>query len=252
MMELEMRENTAAVILAAGLGKRMKSDLPKVLHKLKGKYLVDHVIDNAKKAGIEKIVLVIGYKHELIREKLAGRGVEFVIQQPQRGTGHAVQTAMPVLGDFTGDLLVLCGDMPLVSPSTIARLLNERRNTQSAAVVLSVRLDDPGRYGRIVRDKAGFLKAIVEYRDADKETRRINEVNTGSYCFNYSDLASVLSLLSSENAQSEYYLTDTISLFNGKGLKVSALVSDNPDEGLGVNSKEELARMELVFREQLN
>jgi len=251
MMKSEIYDNTAAVILAAGLGKRMNSDLPKVLHKLNGKYLVDHVIDNVKKAGIEKIVLVIGYKHKLVREELTDRGVEFVIQQPQRGTGHAVQTAMPALGDFDGDLLVLCGDMPLISPSTITRLLDERRKTQSAAVVLSVKLDDPEKYGRIVRDKAGFLKAIVEYRDADEETRHINEANTGSYCFNFSDLAPVLSLLKSENTQSEYYLTDTISLFNTKGLKVSALVSDNPHEGLGINSQEELARMELAFKEQL-
>ena len=247
-----MHSNTAAVILAAGLGKRMKSDLPKILHNLNGKYLIDHVIDNVKHVGVEKVVLVIGHKHELIEAKLADRGVDFVVQIPQLGTGHAVQKAVPALGDFSGDLLVLCGDMPLVSPATISNLLKMRRETDSAATVLTVILADPGSYGRIVRHSDGSLKAIIEYRDADEKTRLIKEVNTASYCFDYQQLMPVLDQLKAENAQSEYYLTDTIHLLNRKGLKVTALTSDNPNEGLGVNSQEELDVMETLLREQIS
>jgi UDP-N-acetylglucosamine diphosphorylase/glucosamine-1-phosphate N-acetyltransferase len=247
---LSVKTNTAAVILAAGKGKRMKSDLPKVLHKLDGKYLVDYVIENARKAGIENIILVIGHKFELVMQELADRQVDFVIQQPQLGTGHAVQVAVPHLDNFDGDLLVLYGDMPFVSSSTIAALIKTRRETRAAATVLTVKLDDPGSYGRIVRDQDGYLEAIVEYKDASSTMRLIKEINTGSYCFDYMQLLPVLELLKSDNAQAEYYLTDTISLLRAKGLKVSALASDNPNEGMGVNSQAELNLMRSIIKEQ--
>ena len=241
----------AAVILAAGKGKRMKSDLPKVLHKLDGRYLVDHVIDNAREAGIDKLVLIIGHKYEMVQEKLANRGAKFVVQEPQLGTGHAVQIAVPELGDFEGDLLVLCGDMPFITPKTMKKLIETRRKTQSAATVLTVRLEDPGSYGRIVRDKDGFLEAIVEFKDAGDDIRKIREINTGAYCFDFQKLLPALKELRAENAQAEYYLTDTIAIFKQHGLRVSAVVSDNPHEGLGVNSQEELAAMETIIKEQL-
>ena len=242
-------KKAAAVILAAGKGKRMKSDLPKVLHQIHGRYLVDYVIENVKATGVSEIVLVIGHKHGLVRQKLADRGVKFALQEPQLGTGHAVQMAVPALGDFTGDLLILCGDMPLVSQKTIRRLLETRRNSGAAAVVLTVKLENPGSYGRIVRDPDGFLKAIVEYRDADELTRTINEVNTGAFCFDYQALRQVLSKLKTENVQSEYYLTDTIALLKQNGLKVAALVTDDSKEGLGMNSVEELAILESLILE---
>lgn len=241
--------NVAAVILAAGKGKRMKSDLPKVLHKLKGKYLVEHVIDNARKAGVGSLVLIVGHKHELVRESLTDRGVDFALQEPQLGTGHAVQMAIPALKGFKGDLLVLCGDMPLITPDTLTKIIQMRRETGSAATVLTVKLDEPGSYGRVVRDSEGYLEGIVEFKDASDDIKKINEVNTGAYCFDYEKLLTVLDKLSSENAQAEYYLTDTIKLFRKNGLKVSALVSDNPNEGMGVNSREELALMESLILE---
>jgi bifunctional UDP-N-acetylglucosamine pyrophosphorylase/glucosamine-1-phosphate N-acetyltransferase len=221
-----------------------------VLHKLKGKYLVDHVIENARAAGVGDIVLVIGHKHELVRKKLGNWDVKFVLQEPQLGTGHAVQMAVPSLGDFDGDLLVLCGDMPLITSETMQKLISLRRETSSAATVLSVELDDPGTYGRIVRNNDGFLEAIVEFKDADDAVKKNKEVNTGAYCFDYRKLIKVLDKLKAENVQGEYYLTDTIDLFRKSGLKVSALISDNPDEGLGVNSKAELAKMESLVKEQ--
>jgi UDP-N-acetylglucosamine diphosphorylase/glucosamine-1-phosphate N-acetyltransferase len=241
--------SVAAVILAAGLGKRMKSDLPKVLHPLNDKYLVDYVIENTQKAGVDNIVLVVGHKYELVQEKLADRNVKFAVQLPQRGTGHAVQMAIPVLGDFTGDLLVLCGDMPLVSTGTIANLRKTRSYAKAAAVVLTVKLDDPKSYGRIIRDQQGYLEAIVEYKDASEEIRKINEVNTGAYCFDYQQLLIVLNQLKSDNAQGEYYLTDTIALLKKRGLKVAAMVSDDPNEGLGINSQEELIQLETLIKE---
>jgi bifunctional UDP-N-acetylglucosamine pyrophosphorylase/glucosamine-1-phosphate N-acetyltransferase len=245
-----MKDDIAAVILAAGLGKRMKSDLPKVLHQADGRYLVDYVIDNIRQAGISRIILVIGHKFELVRKSLAGRGLQFVVQKPQLGTGHALQIAAPELGDFDGDLVVLAGDMPLISPDTIMALAEKRRQAGAAAAVLTVILDDPGSYGRIVRDGEGYLKAIVEYRDADHEIRQIQEINTAAYCFDFRRLVPILARLKPDNDQAEYYLTDTIALLRQAGLKVTAFKSDNPNEGLGVNSLAELAIMEKLIKEQ--
>jgi bifunctional UDP-N-acetylglucosamine pyrophosphorylase/glucosamine-1-phosphate N-acetyltransferase len=232
------------------MGKRMKSDLPKVLHQLDGRFMVDYVIDNARSAGVNSIVLVVGHKHEAVEEKLADRRVRFALQMPQKGTGHAVQMAVPYLGDFDGDLLVLCGDMPLVSVATIENLIKTRHQTGAAAVVLTVKLDNPGSYGRIVRDNQGYLESIVEFRDASDSIKQIQEVNTGAYCFEYKNLLSVLGQLDSQNAQTEYYLTDTIKLLKNKGLKVAALVSDDPNEGFGINSLAELSYVESIIREQ--
>ena len=247
----KMGNNVAAVILAAGLGKRMKSDLPKVLHKVAGKCLVEHVLESVVRAGIENIVLVVGHKYELVQKQLAGRGLKFAIQQPQLGTGHAVQMALPMLGDFTGDLLILNGDMPLVTSKTIDDLVATRCRTGSAATVLTAILEDPASYGRIVRDREGFLEAIVEFRDADDRIKSIKEVNTGAFCFDFNELVPCLKRLKTDNVQAEYYITDVISLMREQGLKVSALISDDPKQGLGVNSLAELAGMELLFREQI-
>lgn len=242
--------DVAAVILAAGMGKRMKSELPKVLHKIDGRFMVDYVIDNARAAGVNRIVLVVGHKHEMVEKELANRQVKFALQIPQNGTGHAVQMAVPYLNDFDGDLLVLCGDMPLVSVSTIKNLIKTRHESKAAAVVLTVNLDEPGSYGRIIRDKGGYLDSIVEFKDASDSIKQIKEVNTGAYCFDYRNLLSVLGQLDSQNAQAELYLTDTIKLLKQKGLKVAALVSDDSNEGFGINSIDELSYVESIIREQ--
>lgn len=242
-------DDKIALILAAGKGKRMRSGLPKVLHKLNGKYIIDYIIQTARKAGFTRQILVIGYKAELVEEALRDRGVEFVLQPEQLGTGHAVMMAQPLLGDFQGDLVVLCGDMPLVKAETISSLLTERQRLKASAVVLTAILDNPGNYGRIVRARDGLLRAIVEYRDADNIVRKIREVNTGAYCFDWKELKQVLGQLKNDNDQKELYLTDSISILVAQGKRVGAVVAGDPREGLGVNSLEELHSLESALRD---
>lgn len=244
-----MNKQTAkvALILAAGKGKRMKSDIPKALHKLNRKYIVDHVIEAARAAGIDRQILVIGHKSEMVRKALSDRGVEFVLQAEQLGTGHAIMMAEPLLKDFDGDLVVLCGDMPLVRPETIKSLMDSRIEADAVAVVLTAVLDDPGTYGRVVRDENGYLKAIVEYRDADDEIRNIKEVNTGAYCFDWKELKAVLGRLDDNNDQKEYYLTDSVALMVADNKRVGAKIVGDPSEGFGINSVQELARVEKIL-----
>lgn len=237
-----------ALILAAGKGKRMKSDLPKALHRLDGRFMVDYVIRSARAAGIDRQILIIGHQAEKIRAALADRNVEFVTQSPQLGTGHAVMTAEPLLAGFDGDLVVLCGDMPLVKPRTIEDLISKRHELRASAVVLTAVLANPGSYGRIVRDKDGYLEAIVEYRDADDNTRKINEVNTGAFCFDWKELRAVLGRLQTNNDQKEYYLTDSVALMVSDGKKVGALIASDPAEGFGINSLDELAKIEKLIK----
>lgn len=245
---MKNRIDKVALILAAGKGKRMKSDMPKALHKLDGRYIVDHVIDSARKAGIDRQILVIGHLAEKVRKALAAHDVEFVTQIPQLGTGHAVMMAEPLLKGFDGDLVILLGDMPLVKPETIKNLIRKRHQLGAAAMVLTAVLDDPGMYGRIVRDQHGYLKAIVEYRDADETVRKIKEVNTGAFCFDWKELEGILGRLDDRNEQKEYYLTDSVALMVADGKKVGAEVVADPVEGLGINSLDELARMEKIIK----
>jgi len=245
---LNSRRDKVAIILAAGQGKRMKSDIPKVLHKINGRYIVDYVIDEAREAGLDRQIMVIGHKAKMVESALAGRKVEYVLQARQLGTGHAIMMAAPLLHDFHGDLLVLCGDMPLVKARTIERLVAERQELGAAAVVLTAVLDDPGTYGRIVRDSRGLIKAIVEYRDADEKTRAVKEVNTGAYCFDWDQLRPVLDQLSDNNDQGEYYLTDTVSIFVRQGKPVGAIIAGDPNEGCGINSLEDLEMVEELIK----
>lgn len=247
-----MKNDKVALILAAGKGKRMKSDLPKVLHKLNGKYIVDYVIDSARKAGLDRQILVIGHQEEMVRKALADRQVDFALQAEQLGTGHAVIVAEPQLRNFSGDLVVLCGDMPLVKTETIQLLIAERQRLDAAAAVLTVVLNDPKTYGRIVRDDRGLLEAIVEYRDADNENRKIKEVNTGAYCFDWKELQPILHQLKANNSQKEYYLTDSISILVSMGKRIGALVASDPLEGQGINSIEELKQLEKIIIDRIN
>jgi len=236
-----------AVILAAGKGERMKSDLPKVLHKLGGKPMVEYVINTAKKAGVERIILVVGHKWEQAQNSLKHLKVEFVIQKEQLGTGHAVLQTQKLLSDFEGDVLILCGDVPLLRLDTLKKLLKEHRRKKVAATVLTAILEDPSGYGRIIRDQRGMVQEIVEEKDASADQKKIKEINTGTFAFDRASLFSVLEKVTADNKQGEYYLTDTLMLLQDQSLPIWGVVASDPLETLGINSPEELIRVEKIL-----
>ena len=239
--------SAAAVILAAGKGKRMRSSLPKVLHRLAGRPLVCWVVEAAQKAGIEKIIVAIGFKGEKVKRALKGYSVDFVWQKSQLGTGHAVRMAYPKLKNFSGILLVLAGDVPAIKPQTIRKFVEFHKRQKAFATVLTARWPDPTGYGRIVRSKKGDVLRIVEHNDASLEERKIREVNTGTLVFRVPPFFSLLSQIKNQNTQREYYLTDVITVLNRQKKKVAALLLKNLIEAQGVNSREELQRLEKVF-----
>jgi len=236
------------LIMAAGKGTRMKSDLPKVLHKINGRPMVHYVIDLAKKLHSEKIILIIGHKKELVEQACADMGVEFVVQSPQLGTGHAVQQAEPLLKDFPGDVLVLSGDVPLLTDQTLRMLLESHQKSGAVATLLTSELDDPTGYGRIIRDETGFVKKIVEHKDAGPEELKVNEINVGIYVFRSPDLFAALKQIDNNNAQGEYYLPDVIPLFIRDGKKVNAVKTPNFDETRGINTVEQLKNAETIIQ----
>ena len=233
----------AAIILAAGKGVRMQSDLPKVFHKLLGKPLLQHVLGTVQKLGIEKVCVVVGHKKELIADYFKDWPVTFVHQTEQLGTGHAVKVVEPYLKDFDGEVLVLAGDVPLLSKETLQELIDFHISRDASATDLTAQLPDAGSYGRIIRDNYGKIVKIVEKKDATPEQLQIKEINTGTFCFNSKDLFAALSEVKPLNAQKEYYLTDTIEILRQKGKNVFAFMAKNYKETLGINTKEELAEM---------
>ena len=238
----------AVAVLAAGKGTRMKSDLPKVLQPLAGATLVERVLASCGSLQPQRQLLIVGHQAERVEQSLAHKaGLEFVLQQPQNGTGHAVQQLLEPLADFAGDLLVLNGDVPLLREQTIALLLERHRNSGAAVTLLSARLSDPTGYGRVFADAAGAVSAIVEHRDCSDEQRRNNLTNAGIYCFNWAKLKTVLPKLSSDNDQGELYLTDTVAMLSpAMHLEVA-----DADEINGINDRLQLAQCEAVIQERL-
>jgi len=233
------------IVLAAGLGKRMRSDLPKVLHPLAGKPLLGHVLDTARALGPRRIFVVHGHGAEKVRAAFASdEGVEWVLQAEQLGTGHAVRQAAPQLAP-DADVLILYGDVPLVRAETLKRLLEASRN---GVAVLTAELPDAGGYGRIVRDSAGRVARIVEAKDASPAERALREFNAGIYALSAKHLSTWLARIRNDNAQKEYYLTDIVSLAAGEGVPVVAVKIEDPREVEGVNSKQDLARLERVVQ----
>lgn len=224
-----------AVLLAAGRGSRMGGDLPKVLHELDGKPLVSYAIDSARAAGAQSVIVVVGYRKELVMSRLADTGVEFAVQTEQRGTGHAVLAAREQLQSLLGDVLVLYGDMPLLSASTLQQLIAHRRDTGAAAVALTLVIENPPDFGRILRDPAGQVLRVVEVKDATPEELAIREVNVGAYCFAAETLVPVLERLGTDNAQGEYYLTDVVGILVEDGHRVETVETTNLEETLGIN-----------------
>jgi bifunctional UDP-N-acetylglucosamine pyrophosphorylase/glucosamine-1-phosphate N-acetyltransferase len=244
--------DVAALVLAAGQGTRMNSDLPKVLHPMAGRPLIAHVLAALADLGVGRTLVVIGHQRERVRAAFAGAELEWVVQAEQRGTGHAVLMAGPALEEFRGTLLVVCGDTPLLRAPVLHDLLEGHRASGSAATVLSTRVPDPKGYGRILRVTGGAedaIAGIVEERDATPEQRAIDEINSGNYAFDYPALSGVLGRLTAQNSQGEYYLTDTIRLLLQDGRRASVRCAPDYRELLGINTLEQLAEAERLYRE---
>lgn len=238
----------AVAVLAAGKGTRMKSDLPKVLQPLAGSTLVQRVLASCQGLAPQRRLLIVGHQADRVQATLAAdAGLEFVLQQPQLGTGHAVQQLLDPLAGFEGDLLVLNGDVPLLRPETLELLLSRHRSSGAAVTLLTARLADPTGYGRVVANAAGEVSAIVEHRDCNDEQRRIDLINAGIYCFNWAKLAAVLPELTTDNDQGELYLTDTVALLSPA---MHVEVAD-ADELNGINDRLQLAQCEAVLQQRL-
>jgi bifunctional UDP-N-acetylglucosamine pyrophosphorylase/glucosamine-1-phosphate N-acetyltransferase len=238
-----------SVILAAGKGTRMKSQLPKVLHRVGGKAMVQHVLDAAKGAGAVRNVVVIGFGAESVATSL-GNQAEFVVQAEQLGTGHAVMQAKELLADFDGTVMVLCGDTPLLRAELLTKLYTEHRQAQAVATVLTANMPDPTGYGRVIRNSNGQVIKIVEHKDATPEERLVTEVNTGIYCFERSALFAALAGLNCNNVQGEYYLTDVMSILASQNAKVWATAAEDFQETFGINSRAQLAEAEKILRKR--
>jgi bifunctional UDP-N-acetylglucosamine pyrophosphorylase/glucosamine-1-phosphate N-acetyltransferase len=245
-----MRE-TCALILAAGEGTRMRSSLAKVLHLLGGTPMIRHVAELCRLLPLKRTLVVVGYQADRVRAALEGEPVEFVLQAEQRGTGHAVRQAEAALGGFEGDLLVLSGDVPLLTGQTVEALLEAHQRAGVQATFLSTRLENPTGYGRVIRGPQGGVLRIVEDLEATLEERRVTEINAGIYCFACPALFEALATVGPSAVKGEQYLPDVINIFRARGLKVQAVPVPDPQEVLGVNTRGELAQAYAVLRRRV-
>jgi bifunctional UDP-N-acetylglucosamine pyrophosphorylase/glucosamine-1-phosphate N-acetyltransferase len=239
------------VILAAGLGTRMKSSLAKALHPLAGRPMVEHVLKAASGCNPEKIILVLGHQADAVRAVVTGYNADIVLQEEQLGTGHAVRQAKTLIRAVAGPVLILCADTPLLTSATLQALADVHRRKRSAVTIVTAQVRNPFGYGRIVRSRTGIMK-IVEEKDATPAQKKITEVNAGIYCFETKFLLQALDGLGRNNAQGEYYLPDAIGLARKKKLTVAALACDDSREILGVNSRKDLCDAEAALRERVN
>jgi len=244
MEEEGMVQDLSVIVLAAGKGTRMKSDLAKVLHPCLGRPLIDWVLDQADAVGARHQVVVVGHQREAVMEAVGGRGVHFAIQAEQKGTGHAVQMCQEAMADRAGEVLVLSGDVPLLSGATLEALCRHHREGAFAATVLTAIFADPTGYGRLIRRADGQVDRIVEHKDATEEERSVQEINSGIYLFHTGHLFRCIHRLRPDNAQGEHYLTDVIRFLVEDGLPVSALPTLDAQEIQGVNTVEQLAEVE--------
>ena len=240
-----------SVILAAGMGTRMKSKMPKVLHKVCGKPLSKWVIDASKAAGADKVCAVVGHKAETVKEVL-GDVCKFALQAEQKGTGHAVMQAIDVIKNSKGEVVILNGDTPLITAETINKAIEYHKNNGNQATVITAILDDATGYGRIVRDNDGSVLKIVEQKDASKEEKKINEVNSGMYVFDAQSLVYALDKITPNNAQGEYYLTDTLEILLSAGKKIGGYAISDNDEIRGINDRVQLNEAEKIMQKRIN
>jgi len=239
------------IVLAAGMGTRMRSAVAKVLHNLSGKPLICHVLDAVAPLDAEKTILVLGHQIDRIQNVVAGYDVEVVHQAEQRGTGHAVLQAVDIIASAPGLVMVLCADTPLLSTDTLRSLADAHSRSGAAVTVMTAMPDDPTGYGRVVRGRSGVLR-IVEEKDASPAQKKIKEVNTGIYCFEKKFLLSALGGIKNKNAQREYYLPDTVALARKAKRKVAAVLCDDPDEAMGINSRNDLSNAEGILSARKN
>jgi len=239
--------DTAALILAAGKGTRMHSDFAKVLHPICGKPMLSYPLTAVKGLPCDRILAVIGHQAERIQEIFAAARVEWVVQSPQLGTAHAVRCALPRLTGFTGTVLICCGDTPLLTAETLRTFVERHHEAGVDLSVLTMVLEEPGSYGRILRNSRGRVKGIVEAKDTRVEQRSIHEVNTGIYSARAELLHAVIPSIGNANAQKEYYLTDLVHKAVEQGWKVETVVAVDPQEFLGVNTRDELTAAAAVI-----
>ncbi len=241
---------TLAVVMAAGKGTRMKSELPKVLVPVCGRPMLDYVLDALEAAGVDRNVVVVGYRADDVRSAVGDRpNVVFALQAEQRGTGHAVMSAREQLQQHDGAVLVVAGDSPMMQPDSLRKLLDEFHRSRPACLLGTATKDDPKGLGRVVRDRDGRFTGIVEEKDATSEQKQITEVNLSCYVFNCADLLESLDEIRADNAQGEYYVTDCPGVLLAEGKDVRALCVLKPCESLSINNMDELAVVEQAMRE---
>jgi bifunctional UDP-N-acetylglucosamine pyrophosphorylase/glucosamine-1-phosphate N-acetyltransferase len=241
----------SAIVLAAGAGTRMKSKHPKVVHELLGKPLVRWVIDAARQAGVTDVVTVLGHGREYV-EPLVSADTAIVVQPSRKGTADAVNVCRDACKDIHGSLLVLSGDCPLITARTIAALVAARETSNAAAAVLTMDIEDPFGYGRIVRDESNMVERIVEQKDCSEQQAKITECNSGFYCFDADLLFDALTRVSDQNAQGEFYLTDVIEIARAAGRAVVGMRAGDPDECLGINTRVQLAQATKIMQQRIN
>lgn len=240
-----------AIILAAGEGKRMKSNTPKVLHKVCGKEMINHVIDNIRKSGVEEVSVVIGKGADKVRKGTESRNIFYSVQEEQLGTGHAVMCAEEFLKGKKGSVAIFVGDGPLITEETVTKLTKYHEDQKCSATILTSIMSDPLKYGRIIRNSQGEVEKIVEFKDCNEEEVKVNEINSGMYCFDINILLNTLGKLNNNNNQGEYYLTDVIEILKNEGKKVGAIAVD-VEEITAVNSKVELSVANDIMRSRIN
>ena len=251
-----MNENTPkidAIILAAGKGTRMQSDLPKVMHEVAGRPMINWVIDASRKAGASRIIVVVGHRGDLVRDELAGQDdIEFVEQAEQLGTGHAVDMAREAMADCGDhDVFVLCGDGPLIRHETLDALRRKHTEDDAAATLATAIIEDPAGYGRIARSEDGNFDRIVEQKDASEEQLGIREINPSYYCFRSGDLFEQLSRISNDTASGEYYVTDVFRLLLDAGQGVSVVAAVPAEDVLSINTLDHLSEVDSIMRNRI-
>ena len=246
-----MENDIIAIVMAAGKGTRMKSKNSKLVQKIYGKEIVKRAVENAEKAGVKDIVAVVGYKKEEVM-KVLGDNIKYAFQDEMLGTGHAVMQAKEYLKGKKGKVLVLNGDVPLIRPETLNKLIEKSIENKEYATLLTAIYDDPTGYGRIVRDEGGNIEGIVEEKDTTEEKKKITEINAGIYCFDIEALLEALEKITPNNKQGEYYITDVIQIMNNRGLKTGAVIVEDNTEILGINDRIQLGILTKVLQMRIN